>query len=482
MFCTCRATVCSLMTSAAAISRLLRPAATSAQHLAARAPSARARRAGAARPASASTRARSGAAPSRANASRAASSSSPAVSSSPSARHARPTSTRARAASYGASSCRHASRRPPQRDERRVGVALGELDRAARVRGHRAQQVARPRAPAIAPSSSHAGARRRDVADRQHDLDVGRQQAGARRRARRSRRARGGSAAAAASAFPCASRSSASPGCGSQPAAACVPVGLLGGGGLAPQAVDLALPVVAPARPPRGSPPARSARAARRASSQRVRPRAVQLHDLGPVHEARPAEADHVGLLRAPPRQRRRPLVRAARLVRGLAADDHAAVHEAVDDRRQLARGDRHHRLVEQPQALADAPCLDQEDALLLARRARTGRRRRSARRSRPRRAPAAIAAVAVAGRRVLEHARAAAGSRARRSRAVALDEPPGAAEPARRAARARRAAARLMPIQNAQRAARSTSPVVQVRGDAPAPASRTYSSSRPSM
>jgi hypothetical protein len=93
----------------------------------------------------------------------------------------------------------------------------------------------------------------------------------------------------------------------------------------------------------------------------RVRPRALELHDLGPVHVAAPAERDHVRLALAPVGQRRRPLLRAPRLVGRLAGQDHAAVDEAADDRRNLPRRDRDHRLVQQPEALDDAPAQDQE-------------------------------------------------------------------------------------------------------------------------
>ena len=84
------------------------------------------------------------------------------------------------------------------------------------------------------------------------------------------------------------------------------------------------------------------------------------------MHEAAAGEGDEVGLALAPARKGGGPLLRAADLIRVLAGEDHAAVDDAGDDRRELAGGDRHHRLVEQPQALLDAPAPDQDVALLV--------------------------------------------------------------------------------------------------------------------
>jgi hypothetical protein len=84
----------------------------------------------------------------------------------------------------------------------------------------------------------------------------------------------------------------------------------------------------------------------------RLRPGAVQVQDLGPVDQALAAEGDHVRLLAAPGRQRGGPLLGAAPFGDLLAGIDHRAVHGAGDRGRQLAGHDRHHRLVQQPQAL----------------------------------------------------------------------------------------------------------------------------------
>ena len=113
----------------------------------------------------------------------------------------------------------------------------------------------------------------------------------------------------------------------------------------------------------------RHARSARRRSPAGLRPgrraprlrvaslRASSHAPAAPVarrgmNEALPAERDHVGLGVAPRRQRPRPLLRAPQIEHLLARLDHAAVHEARDEGRELARCDRDHRFVEQREAL----------------------------------------------------------------------------------------------------------------------------------
>jgi hypothetical protein len=118
MFCTCRATVCSLITSLEAICLLVSPAAMSERTSTFHAVNPPAGEAGAEEP---SNCMRSDLAPSRSNTQRAASNSISADCSSPSARQASPSRTRTRAASYGASTSCHA------RDDRRnpATAALG---------------------------------------------------------------------------------------------------------------------------------------------------------------------------------------------------------------------------------------------------------------------------------------------------------------------------------------------------------------------
>ena len=133
-----------------------------------------------------------------------------------------------------------------------------------------------------------------------------------------------------------------------------LPVRLLGGGEVALQPEELALAIAGEAC--RRIPCLHEAVARSTRLFERIRPRAVQLQDLGPVHEAAAGEGDHLRLLRPPVRERSRPLARAAHLVHLLAREDHPAVDDPGDDRRELLGGDRDHRLVEQREALLHAP------------------------------------------------------------------------------------------------------------------------------
>ena len=87
-----------------------------------------------------------------------------------------------------------------------------------------------------------------------------------------------------------------------------------------------------------------------------VLPLAVELHELGAVHEALTAVRDQLGLRREPVAQGRRPLLRAAQIEDLLAGLDHAAVDRSREDRRDLARDDGHHHLVELRDAFRDLP------------------------------------------------------------------------------------------------------------------------------
>jgi hypothetical protein len=80
----------------------------------------------------------------------------------------------------------------------------------------------------------------------------------------------------------------------------------------------------------------------------------VQLQDLRPVDQALAGEGGHLRLLVAPGGQRGGPLMGAPPLQDLLAGIDHRAVQVAGEHRRQLPGHDRHHRLVQQPQALVD--------------------------------------------------------------------------------------------------------------------------------
>ena len=76
---------------------------------------------------------------------------------------------------------------------------------------------------------------------------------------------------------------------------------------------------------------------------------------------------DHLGLAVAPARQRVGPLASVADLVCVAAEGDRVAVHDAGDDRRQLARSRDHQRLVDQPQSVLDSSLPEQRTALLVA-------------------------------------------------------------------------------------------------------------------
>ena len=78
------------------------------------------------------------------------------------------------------------------------------------------------------------------------------------------------------------------------------------------------------------------------------------------MNEAAAGERLQVGLPVAPASQRRSPLPRAAHLVHLLQGEDHAAVDDARDLRRELARGDRHHGLVEEREAVLDPARFDE--------------------------------------------------------------------------------------------------------------------------
>ena len=97
---------------------------------------------------------------------------------------------------------------------------------------------------------------------------------------------------------------------------------------------------------------------------QCVRPCPTQLHQLGAMDEAAARERQEVGLALTPARQRRRPLACAAKLVDLFAREDHSAVDDPGDHRRERLGRDRHHRLVEQAEPLPDAAGPDEDVAL----------------------------------------------------------------------------------------------------------------------
>ena len=212
---------------------------------------------------------------------------------------------------------------------------------------------------------------------------------------------------------------------------------------------------------------------------ERIPPLAVELEDLRPVHEAAPGEGDHLRLKRPPVRERPRPLARAPHLVDLLAREDHAAVDDPGDDRRQLLGRDRDHRLVEEREAVAHLTVPDQHVTLAvdrereeiaiaeaLADRGPPPRRRRPPRRS-PRRPRAG---TSPGSSRYPRSAHSPSGSTSRWARpSQPLAGPISPRD------------ARFRPIQAAQRTARSVSPASRWRRCARS-SHATQSSSRPSM
>src|SRR5215204_4858447 len=99
----------------------------------------------------------------------------------------------------------------------------------------------------------------------------------------------------------------------------------------------------------------------------RVRPGAMQLHDLRASDEAASAVRDAVRLALAPVLERRRPLLRSAQIEDLRARIDHAAVDIADVQREYLSGSDGDHHLVEQRQPFGHLAQLDQRASLPMA-------------------------------------------------------------------------------------------------------------------
>ena len=208
-----------------------------------------------------------------------------------------------------------------------------------------------------------AAARGGEVGGGEHDLDVRRQQLRPPKRVGRLRgrapdRCRGGLHVALGEAQQRLPR------LGLQAEAARLTVSVLSCHELAPEAEHLAL-AVGRLRCRRRVLAIREALAGPAGLHQCVGPGAVQLHDLRTMEQARSGERHQVGLLLAPRRQGERPLLGAAQLVDLIAALDHAAVDEPAHDRRQLAGGDRHHRLVQAGEPVPNAAQRGERAALV---------------------------------------------------------------------------------------------------------------------
>jgi hypothetical protein len=99
----------------------------------------------------------------------------------------------------------------------------------------------------------------------------------------------------------------------------------------------------------------------------RLWPGAPQLHDLCAMHLADTGEGDHIGLAFAPPRQGGRPLAGAIECICLLTGRDHAAIHQARHEGRQLSGGDRDHSLIQEREPGFDLRLLQSYPALLVA-------------------------------------------------------------------------------------------------------------------
>ena len=97
-----------------------------------------------------------------------------------------------------------------------------------------------------------------------------------------------------------------------QPEAACLPISRLGGCEVALQAMYLSLSIrgVTESAFVQGS--LRELLSDPTSFFKGVLPQATQRHDLGAMHQAQTLVGDHLGLLRAPPRQRDCPLTGAS--------------------------------------------------------------------------------------------------------------------------------------------------------------------------
>jgi hypothetical protein len=214
-------------------------------------------------------------------------------------------------------------------DQGGLGVAVGEQPRSPGVVGHRPQ---RWRAVPAGDLGQLTGgvAGRLEVADRQHDLDVGGEQL--RPPEPLARLGDDTAAGPPRPPRPCPGPAAGAP----APAAALGPpagllVGVLGPCEVTGEPVQLPLPVAGRAGGvlvcSAGEPLQRPL-----GLLDRLWPGPVQLQDLGPVNQALTREGDHVRLLATPRRQRLGPLGRATQLGDLLADLDHPAVDRAGHD------------------------------------------------------------------------------------------------------------------------------------------------------
>ena len=151
-----------------------------------------------------------------------------------------------------------------------------------------------------------------------------------------------------------------------EPAPTCLAVRLLGGAPLASKPVDLSLSVEGLPADPFVEHSLDEALARSPRLLEGGVPSALQLHDLGAMHEADAGMGHHARLLLAPAGQGVGPLASAAQFVHALPEPDRVAVDDSCDDRRQLSSSDGHHHLVQQPETLLEMPLPDEGVTLLV--------------------------------------------------------------------------------------------------------------------
>ena len=257
--------------------------------------------------------------------------------------------------------------RIPERLERRVRAAFGEGDRAVGLRNHRAQHVGverlRQRSQFIASAPGVF-----EIGDRQQDFELRRQEPGAPQPiAGRARQPADGRARGAGASLRQPQQRESGLRIESQVAGGAI--GALRLLEFAAETMNLRLLIERRTRRPAiGAPGAFTGAAG---LGQRVRPRPLELHDLGAMHQAHAGERHHVGLLLAHARKRGSPFAGAPQGIDLPAGVDHAAVHRPRHDRRQLACDDGEHRLVQALEAAYDVALLDERAALRVARRCR---------------------------------------------------------------------------------------------------------------
>ncbi len=198
------------------------------------------------------------------------------------------------------------AQRVTQGGQRALRVAVGQRHDSARRRGLGTEGVAAVRGRDL-PELAARAARSLPVPDGEHDLDAGRQEPCTRQRLRRlvhdaTDRAGRGPRLALRQAQKGEARLRLVPAPGR------APVGLLGGGELPPQPMDLALPIEGLAAGQLVEDAVGEALGCPPGLVQGLVPGALELPDLGPVHEAEAVVGHHLGLALAPAGERVGPL------------------------------------------------------------------------------------------------------------------------------------------------------------------------------